>query len=260
MYWRQVLVKDAVMTSEMRTLLCATLFFSGVTGSAAQELRDVGWTNTYFDSYRSALQARPEAAPQPGGAPGEPGTSIVWLMPVFGILGTGEDAPGATAGPIPALQDRVLDWPDCAGEDPQIKTIPETVEQAAGLIPGSWYVRTFDFGCIKLVLEGSRNEPDPTAAPGGEVQESGTVELKFHDENAGAAIDPDGNLLPRSDVTGAPVATDRGTPVLTITLGNLPYSLTIDCVSPESRNFCNSEVGLTSLAEQLVVIAGDPTR
>jgi len=247
------------MTVGIRTLLCATLCWSVVTGAAAQELRDVGWTNTYFDAYRSAVQGRSEA-PQPGGGPAEGGSSMVWLMPVFGILGTGEDAPGATAGPVPPLQERVPDWPGCAGGDPQIKTVPATAEQAAGLVPGSWYVRTFDFGCVVLVLEGDRNAPDPSAGPGGELQESGTVELSFYDENAGAVMDPDGNELPQSDPTRAPQVTDRGKPILTITIGNLPYSLTVDCVTPESRSFCNSEAGLRSLAEQLVVIAGDPTR
>ncbi|WP_143744637.1 hypothetical protein [Mesorhizobium prunaredense] len=250
-----------LVTCKMETLLAyAAISCVIATGSAAQGLRDVGWTDTYFNSYRSAFRAPGAAAAEPGAGPSEPSTSIVWLLPVLGILGTGENAPGATAGPIPTLKNRVPDWPACTTEKPQIKTVPETVEQAAGLIPGSWYVRTINFGCIKLVLEGNRNEPDPAAAPAGQVQESGTTELNFHDENAGTAIDPEGNLLNQVGPTGAPAVKDKGTPVLTVTLGNLPYSLTVDCVTPESRTFCNSESGLRALGKQLVVIAGDPTK
>ncbi|RWN27583.1 hypothetical protein [Mesorhizobium sp.] len=188
-----------------------------------------------------------------------PGDEIAFSLPVFGLPGLGEAAPAVDGSAAVPLRMAVTSWPDCAAAVPEITTVPAKPEQAAGLEPGTWYVRTFDFQCVEIVVEGDRNLPD-SAAVGNqarEVGESGSIVIEHFDENAEAEIDAQGETVPtRGDA--APALPDKGMPVIAYTRGNLTYSFTVVCSADDSRAFCDDEQGLRELVQQFTVIAGQP--
>lgn len=227
-----------------------------VSPAVAQEaLSDPGWSDPAFAQYLDALKAT-DATDSAASAP----FGVAFSLPVLGLpaVEPGNAAASqlrAGAQPMP-LGASVADWPACAAANPAITTIPETPDQSAGIEPGSWYVRTLDFGCVVLVIEGSRSAPPSDgAAASPELQESGAMTIEYFDENAGQTQDEEGRVV---EGIAAQELPDRGSPTIGIALGGLTYGMTVECLVPESRGFCNSEKGLRELTRQLTVVDGQP--
>ncbi len=213
-----------------------------LTGLAApafsqETLQAPGWDDPVFSDYVARHGARiGEAADSPG---------VDFTLPVLGLLsvetGNAAAAPDDAAPQLP-LSMTMPGWPECAAAEPEIVTIPETMDQLAGAPEGSWYVRSFDFGCLGLILEGDRTVPDArvtNAAP--MPEESGTLRISRFIEDGGA-IDP----------------ALAGQPTIALSLGGLVYSLTVECRSEEAWPFCADDDALRSLVRELVVVDGSP--
>ncbi|MBB2720287.1 hypothetical protein [Rhizobium sophoriradicis] len=223
---------------------------------AGQDLQDVGWNDPYFAPYvaraRNLSISRSDRAAILG-------SNVLFSIPVFGLSGVEKLSPLSNEWRVAIpLRPRLTSWPDCASTKPIVTTVPETDAQAAGLTPGSWYVRTFDFGCLQIVVEGDRNAPDKAALGSDQRStppESGTIEIRYEKENGNIEFDEAG----RSIVPGAVSASqDRGAPVISYARGNLIYSFTIVCSQAESRPFCNDEASLRNLVAEFDVVAGQP--
>jgi len=208
-----------------------------------QDLLDPGWDDPAFARYSAA-------AKDFGGPILESPNAVVFTLPVLGLASV---EPGniiaesvLTDKQRSPLAANVEAWPGCAAEVPQITTIPANREQTAGLPEGSWYVRTMDFGCLYMILEGTRNAPAPEFPQPETAAESGTIEVSWFDENGG--LDPKTGEAPLN----------LGNAIVGMHLGNLLYSLTVECTSAEAQLLCNDVGSLRSLAQQLTVVDGQP--
>jgi hypothetical protein len=209
-------------------------------------LIDPDWEDPFFADYiaqNRAGFARESAA-------------VSFSLPVLGFLPAGDVTENAAFAAVDLnLAGTVSGWPECAAESPEITTVPQTPEQAAGLEPGTWFTSTYDFGCLQVIIEGDRNRPDPALVPQPDaLPESGTVEITVFDENAGAVLDAEG----RATDSGAQLSEPASEPLINYTRGNIVYTITVSC-APESRSFCNNNGALRDLSGQLVPVAGHPT-
>lgn len=223
---------------------------------AAQELLDVGWSDPYFASYRNKTRSIQSMS----GADRRAvlGSEVAFTLPVFGLSGVEKRSRSANEWSIAApLRDKLKTWPVCASDNVSVTTIPETADQAAGAPLGSWYVRTFDFGCMEIIVEGDRNVRDKAAA-GSQRQslsESGKIDIHYEKENGDAKVDQDGRSVPSDALSAIP---DQGTPVIAYSRGYLVYSFTVVCSQPETKAFCNDRQSLETLVTEFNVVEGQP--
>lgn len=213
--------------------------------AAASELFEPDWKDPYFAHYLEKIR---EGVPVSGG--------IDFSLPVLGFSTVG--APGAVEVAEAPLGDRldrtVPAWPACAKQTPEVVTVPNQSDQAAGLPLGTWYTSTYDFGCVEVVVEGDRNTPDIALVPQRDApSENGEIEITNQDENAGMAVDEEGHVV---QVPEDP-DTVLGPAVASYARGNLTYTITVAC-SAQSQALCASHGDVRALVEQLVPLAGRP--
>ncbi|RWO88574.1 hypothetical protein [Mesorhizobium sp.] len=233
--------------------LLGTLMMAGAAmPSFAQELADPGWDDPFFSSYLERERSRPlDASP--------PNDGVSFSLPVLGFATQGAPGAGDAAppigGPLSArLKSAIPEWPACATASPKVTTVPETPEQAAGAAPGTWFTSTYDFGCLQIVIDGDRNEPDEAFANAAEeAPESGSIELAYQNENAGESIDAEGNVAS----PGVPPKIEQNEVVISYARGNLVYGVTVSCQTG-SESLCASRPALEALTGQLIPVAGRP--
>jgi hypothetical protein len=233
--------------------LLATLLLAGAAMPAsAQELVDPGWSDPFFSNYLEKERSRPiDEAPPMGG--------VSFSLPVLGFETQGAPGIGDAAQPIGGplstrLKTAIAEWPACATAAPKVTTVPATAEQSAGAAPGSWFTSTYDFGCLQIVIEGDRNEPDESFANAAEeAPESGSIDLAYQNENAGESIDAEGNVAS----LWAPPKVEQNEVVVSYARGNLVYGVTVSC-QEGSESLCASRAALEALTSQLIPVAGRP--
>ncbi|KAB0681348.1 hypothetical protein [Aureimonas leprariae] len=221
---------------------------------AQNGLVDPGWSDPAFASYLDAARARGATGRDPFGGTVEAPTFTLPVLGLPGVEGVG-DAQERSASDGAALSRNVPDWPSCASPDPTVVTVPESPARSAGAPAGSWYTRTFDFGCVMVTLEGDRNDGGAAFADRSSP-ESGTADVSIFDENAGEGMNAEG----RSTVEGPLGLTSPGSANIGLVLGNLTYGVTIDCVVPESYAYCRNTEGLRQFAKKLAVVGGAPSK
>lgn len=235
------------------------LFF--VDEGVSQELIDPGWDDPAFEHYLSVIESL-DGTDRDAITKGLVAASdnVTFTLPVLGFAaierpnGLRDGLVNPDLGPE-ALGANIPDWPECAETLPEIVTIPSDREMAEGTRIGSWYVRTIDYGCMQIVLEGDRN-PLPNGFAKPELGESGSIEIDWFDENDGTEVDHEGHVQ-HTDSLQSDVRL-RGVPNATITIGSLQYGMSIYCNDFETLAFCNNKTAIELLAQRLTVVGGEP--
>jgi hypothetical protein len=247
-----------------RVFLACLFFVFGVNvgSTSAQELIDPGWNDPVFAKYLSALEHRSDADRNAitMGLVDSDGSQVAFTLPVLGFSAVErEDADrsgldGAPFNPA-ALGEGIPDWPGCANQAPKITTVPFEPADVSGAPEGSWYVRSFDYDCMEVTLEGDQN-PLPDSFAQLVMKDSGTIEVNWFDENDGIYQDGTGRELGASAVEESVIP--RGVPTVSIYLGNLIYGMEVYCVEPSTIPFCNNGEAIRALAARLSVVGGQP--
>ncbi len=230
--------------------------------ASAQELLDPGWNDPVFAKYISTLEDRSgtDRDAVSVGLVDSDGSQVEFSLPILGFAAVErEDADRSGLDGVPfdpkSLGEGIPDWPDCANQAPIVTTIPLEPEDVLGVPIGSWYVRSFDYGCMEVTLEGDQN-PIANGFAQTARKDSGTIEIDWFDENDGVTLDTTGRELEAGAIEGTVIP--RGVPTLRIYLGNLVYGMEIYCIELSTFPFCNNGEAIRSLAKRLTVVGGQP--